>query len=328
MVNKKKAEFMENKVLIIGITGSIGKEFALACLQRGWKIRALHRDPDKIKSQFLSFPDIEWVKGNAMNKEDVAMAAKGVDVIFHGANPPGYVKWRELALPMLENTIAASINETARLVFPGNVYNFGLDAMPLINEASPQNPISRKGRVRVEMEEMLQQAATKGARVLVVRAGDFFGADAKDSWFQQAIVKPGKKLKYVTYPGKHRAGHNWAYLPDLAETMVQLLEHEKSLGTFDIFHFGGHYFPHGVEIAKKTLQVAGIPNTPIKKMPWMLLKLASPFVTLLRELLEMRYLWESDLKLDNAKLLSLLGEEPHTPIEQALKTILRSIKCL
>ncbi len=39
---------------------------------------------------------------------DVVAAAKGVDVIVHAVNPPGYRKWSEVVLPMLDNTIAAA----------------------------------------------------------------------------------------------------------------------------------------------------------------------------------------------------------------------------
>ena len=34
-------------------------------------------------------------------------------------------------------------------------------------------------------------------------------------------------------------------------------------------------------------------------------------------MLEMRYLWKKPLRFDNAKLVSLLGVEPHTPLDQA-----------
>jgi hypothetical protein len=35
----------------------------------------------------------------------------------------------------------------------------------------------------------------------------------------------------------------------------------------------------------------------------------------MRELLEMRYLWQNPIRLDNTRLLAFLSEEPHTPLE-------------
>jgi hypothetical protein len=49
---------------------------------------------------------------------------------------------------------------------------------------------------------------------------------------------------------------------------------------------------------------------------------------LLRELHEMRYLWMRPIRLDTARLLELLGGEPHTPIEQAVEASLIGIGCL
>jgi putative tryptophan/tyrosine transport system substrate-binding protein len=38
------------------------------------------------------------------------------------------------------------------------------------------------------------------------------------------LVKQGKPVTTITDPGRRRIGHRWAYLPDVAETMVRLLE--------------------------------------------------------------------------------------------------------
>ena len=48
----------------------------------------------------------------------------------------------------------------------------------------------------------------------------------------------------------------------------------------------------------------------------------------MRQMIEMRYLWQEPLKLDNAKLNAFLGSEPHTPIDQAIVTTLRGLGCL
>jgi nucleoside-diphosphate-sugar epimerase len=60
-------------------------------------------------------------------------------------------------------------------------------------------------------------------------------------------------------------------------------------------------------------------------MPWWLVGAASPFVPLMRELWEMRYLWHVPMRLDNSKLLSILGDEPHTPIEEAVRASLTGL---
>ncbi|HUD50621.1 NAD-dependent epimerase/dehydratase family protein [Parvibaculum sp.] len=319
---------MIRTILIIGATGGIGGEAALAFRAHGWQVRAMHRKPDMAARNFAWLGPIDWVKGDAMKTDDVVAAAAGADVVFHGANPPGYRNWKGTALPMLESSIAAAKAAGARLLFPGTVYNFGPDAFPLLGETSPQHPKTRKGAIRVAMETRLREASDEGVPVLIVRAGDFFGVHGGNNWFGQGLVKPGKPFRSVTYPGKRDAGHNWAFLPDLAETFARLVDRAGELGRFEVFHFGGHWFEKGVEIAEATRRAAGKPDAPIRRFPWFAVYLAAPFVETFREMLEMRYLWKVPVKLDNRKLIAFLGEEPHTPTEEALRLTLKGLGCL
>lgn len=48
------------------------------------------------------------------------------------------------------------------------------------------------------------------------------------------------------------------------------------------------------------------------------MRLAAPFVEMCREMLEMRYLWNTPVELDNTKLLAFLGAEPHTTLDRAV----------
>jgi nucleoside-diphosphate-sugar epimerase len=314
--------------LVIGATGGIGGEVARALIAHGWRVRGLHRTPEQARRHASWVGPVEWIAGDAMNEADVVAAAAGVDLIFHGANPPGYKNWRGLALPMLKNTIVAARVSGARIIMPGNVYNFGPDAGAVVNEVSPQHPQTRKGRVRVEMEQLLRDASREGVRSLVVRAGDFFGAHQPASWFKDAMVKPGRPLRSVVYPGDFQAGHAWAYLPDLAETIARLAEIETSRPNFECFHFGGHWFEHGVQIAEAIRSVAGNGDLPIRKFPWIVIYLGAPFVTFMREAIEMRYLWRVPLRLDNARLVSVIGPEPHTELRTALREMLEVLQCL
>jgi hypothetical protein len=52
------------------------------------------------------------------------------------------------------------------------------------------------------------------------------------------------------------------------------------------------------------------------------------FATSARVQEEMRYLWHVPMRLDNSKLLSILGDEPHTPIEEAVRASLTGLGCL
>jgi len=315
---------MERTALVIGATGGVGGETAVALLSRGWKVRALHRRPEQAAKTSID-ARIEWVAGDALDGASVAAAARGASVIVHGANPPGYRNWKGLVLPMLDNTIAAARAVGARIVLPGTVYNFGPDVLPRVSETAGQRPLTRKGAIRVEMERRLRDS---GVPTLVLRAGDFFGPRAKNNWFSQGIVTPGRPVRWLTYPAKAGVGHAWAYLPDVARTIAMLLERSSDLEPFAVFHFRGHWFERGIALAESARRVAGAPRARILPFPWLLVYLLAPFVETFREMIEMRWLWKKPLELANEKLVKFLGEEPHTPLDVALEDTLRGLGCL
>jgi nucleoside-diphosphate-sugar epimerase len=276
--------------LILGATGGIGHEVAIALRRHGWQINALHRDPAKAAAHAKA-ADIRWVKGDAMDAAEVTNAARGASVIVHAVNPPGYRNWGQLVLPMVDNSISAARACGARIVLPGTIYNYGPDAFPTLREDSPQNPLTRKGKIRVELERRLRTAADTGVRSLIVRAGDFFGPAAGNSWFSQGLLGQGKPVTSIMYPGRPGMGHAWAYLPDLAETLARLVDRDSTLGTFERFHFGGHWDNDGTQMTHVIQAVVGRPNIPVRRFPWPVVTLLSPFKTLFREMREMRYLW-------------------------------------
>jgi len=313
--------------LILGVTGAAGHAVTRALGECGWRLRALHRDPERARAT-TGFADIEWVRGDAMDSEAVTAAARGTDLIFHGVNPPGYRNWRELAPPMLEHSIVAARTAGARIVFPGNVYNFGPDAGTTVHEDSPQHPRTRKGAIRVRMEESLRRGAESGVRAIVLRAGDFFGPRAVSSWFGAAMVQAGRPVRAIRYPGPRTIGHAWAYLPDFAAAVADLADRDASLADFECLHFGGHWLEPGEAMIEAVRRVTGGARLPVRRMPWPLLYIAAPFWTFARELLEMRYLWQVPLRLDNGKLVALLGGEPHTPLDDAVRRTLEDLGCL
>jgi nucleoside-diphosphate-sugar epimerase len=315
----------EKTALILGATGGVGGEVGRALIARGWRVRALHRKVGAGGSRTA----FEWRQGDAMNKADVVDAAKGASVIVHAVNPPGYRNWGQLVLPMIDSSIAAAKASSARIVLPGTVYNFGPDAWPNLREDSPQYPRTRKGAIRVELERRLRAASAEGVRSLIVRAGDFFGPRLTgNSWFSAGLVKPGKPVTSVLYPGGKSVGHQWAYLPDVAETMARLIEAEDRLAACEMFHMDGHWDPDGKSFVQAIGRVVGNSGLKARAFPWWALTLASPFVTLFREMREMRYLWREPLRMDNSRLVAFLGEEPHTPLDEAVKTTLIGLGCL
>lgn len=312
---------MERTALVLGATGGIGGAVARRLTEGGWQVRALVR----AQSMARLPANVTPVPGDAMDGATVAAAATGAHLIVHAVNPPGYRDWDKLVLPMLDNSIAAARTGGARVLLPGTVYNYGSDSFPLIDETAPQHPRTRKGAIRVEMEQRLHAASRAGdIRALIVRAGDFFGPGAANNWFAQGLIKPGGHPAIIRNPGKRGIAHQWAYLPDVAETMVRLIERDATQG-FETFHMDGHWDATGTAMVEAIMQALGASRARVAPFPWWLLRLAGLFAVTPRELMDMRYLWQEPIRLNNARLIATLGAEPHTPIPLAVGTTLASI---
>ena len=310
--------------LVLGATGGVGGEVARKLVRYGWRVLALNRNPGAAPA----IEGIEWVAGDAMVRADVVGAAQGAALIVHAVNPPGYKDWDKLVLPMIENTIAAASASGARILLPGTLYNYGSGTAGPIRESTPQRPSSRKGAIRVALEQRLKEAAAHGVKVLIVRAGDFFGPRAGNNWFSQGLVTPGTPVKRIIHPGVDAVGHAWAYLPDLADTMVRLVACEERLDAFACFHFRGHWDGDGRRMIEAIRRVADQPKMKVWRLPWPVLRLLSPFVALFREMAEVRYGWQQEFALDNAKLVDFLGSETHTPLHDAVRDALEGLGCV
>lgn len=322
---------LNKTALVLGATGGIGGEVARQLQAAGWAVRGLSRHTNPTNPTNPQQDGIVWLRGDAMNLAEVRAAAAGCTVIVHAVNPPGYKRWSTVVLPMLDNTITIAKELSATVVLPGTVYNYGPNAFPTLTEDSPQNPLTKKGAIRVEMERRLQAFAQQGGRVIIVRAGDFFGPQAGNNWFAQGLIKPQQAVKRISNPGKPGLGHQWAYIPDVARTMVTLLAMRHTLPAFATYHLQGHWDHDGTQMAQAIQRVVvqhGGAKPKISALPWWMLRLASPFNETLKELLEMRYLWQVPVRMDNVKLQALLGQEPLTPLDLAVAATLQGLGCL
>jgi nucleoside-diphosphate-sugar epimerase len=303
---------MSGRVIVLGAAGRLGRAAAEAFCDAGWTVASLVRASAAPRVA----PGTEIIEIDARDADAVVEAARGADVILHALNPP-YTEWPKLARPYADAAIAAARASGATLLFPGNVYNYGPPMPPVIDETAPMQPRSRKGRLRVEIEQRMQDAAD--VRTIILRAGDFFGGAGLGSWFDRVIVKNVAQGR-LTYPGALDVVHEWAYLPDLAAALVRLAEVRATLARFETFGFPGHAVT-GRELVAAIARARGR-GMQISTMPWFGLRLLSPVVPIFRELTEMAYLWNEPHRIDGKKLAAATGKVPRTPFDAAVAAAL------
>ncbi len=323
---------MPSTVLILGARGRFGLAAARAFANAGWRVLGQVR-PGAVPP---ADPGIEWLATDLSDTAALTAAAREVAVVLHAINPP-YTRWEQQALPALEQAMTLASRLKALLMLPGNVYNFGSGMPERLREDTAQRADTRKGKIRIAMEQRLFEASRDGSlRSIVIRSGDFFG-QGKGSWFDLALAKDLHRGK-LTYPGLWDVRTAWAYLPDLAAAFEQVARRVVTdparLQALEVFHFKG-YSLSGTDWIDAMTPLARsqgwLPQQSLLKrgsMPWWLFKSMAWAVPLFRELAEMHYLWHTPHALDNGKLLALIGAEPHTPLPVAAQTALLDLGLL
>jgi nucleoside-diphosphate-sugar epimerase len=305
------------KIAILGANGRLGRVVAKAFIDAGYEVRAITRNgkvPAELKGATA-------VAGDGLDREALIRATEGVDIIFNGLNPI-YTEWVK-CMPMAENVMAACRANGALHLAPGNVYNFGSPIPALINEDTPFQPTTEKGRIRVAMEDLFRREADAGrVRTILLRAGDFFGGTGSGSWFDLVVAAKMNNGIY-TAPGPIDLVHEWAYLPDLAKAFVGLTQSLDKLGFYEALNFPGHAVTD-LEIKAAAERAVGRP-LKMTSMPWWVLRAGSPFVAMWREIVSMSYLRFEPHQLASARLEGIIGAIPHTPLDQAVTEALEDI---
>ena len=312
-------------ILVLGANGRLGLAAAKAFSSAGWQVTApLRRAP------VADMPgDVQVVQVPLEDTASLADAAAGASAVLYAVNPV-YTRWETELLPLADLGMRLGERLGARLLLPGNIYNFGAGMPPLLREETAQEPGTTKGMLRVALEAEIAARAARGQlQATVLRAGDFFGGGT-GNWFDQAIAKSLRSGRLV-YPGPTALPHAWAYLPDLAQAFLALASRAPEAGAaFERFHFAGHTFTgdqllDGIEQAAAALGLHPAGGWKRSGLPWGLIRTAGLVVPTWRALAEMSYLWRVPHALDGAALAAAVGPLPSTPAPEALRDSLYAL---
>jgi nucleoside-diphosphate-sugar epimerase len=306
---------MKGRILVLGGAGHLGYAAALAFRAAGWQVASLVRG----SSAAGAAPGTEIIEVDARDCAGVVEAAEDADVVLHALNPP-FADWPTQALPFADTAIAAACRTGATLVLPGNVYNYGANMPPRLDEATPMRPTSRKGMIREAVEARLRAATD--LRCIVLRAGDFFGGPLGGSWLDRIIIRDIGSGR-LTWPGPLDVVHEWAYLPDFVQALVRLVEAREQLEPFAQFGFAGHAVT-GREFVAAISRNCGR-EFRVGTMPWWLLRPLGVMIPMFRELSEIAYLWTTPHMIDGTQLMAAIGELPHTPFDEAVAASLAAL---
>lgn len=318
-----------NKILVLGATGRIGLEVVRAFSQAGWAVVAQAR-AHKDRQSLPKINGVTWLSADLEADERIVEEAKGARYVFYGLNPKKYTTkaWRAESLPMLATGIRMTEQLGARLLFPGNVYNFGKDMPARLLPDTVHCASTDKGRIRIEMEQAIAAAVANGRiTATILRAGDYWGSGS-GTMLDLVMAKSLSNGK-ATLLYREQAVTPWAYLPDFAQCFLRIVEvmdnkRDAVVPTLDRHHFAGHALSGrdwliGLsEVAREADHIRADQSLTVSFFPWWLMRLFAPVVPICQSLVEMCYLWRTTHELDNTSLVGLIGEEPHTSFPEAL----------
>ncbi|WP_299282711.1 NAD(P)H-binding protein [uncultured Tateyamaria sp.] len=289
-------------VIVLGAKGRFGRAAVAGFRAAGWRVTELARAwPEEGTGR---------VTADVTDTAAVVQACMGHDVIVNAVHPP-YPQWSEMVPKITSTVIAAAKASGATVLIPGNVYNYGTSMPERLSETSPWVGDTKKGAIRIRMESAFRDS---GVRTIVLRGGDFIDGADTGNWFETYITAKADKGK-LTYPGKRDRVHAWSYLPDMGRAAAALAGKRAEFSSFEEFGFGG-YALTGDALIALTEGALGRPMK-VSGFPWFAIKTMALWSPLMREVLEMRYLWNAPHHLDGSKLRAALPDFVETPVEAA-----------
>ena len=289
---------------ILGSGGAIGTLLAKELKGFTNHVRLVARKPVKVNIDDELFPT------DLLDREKVEMAVKGSDVVYLTVGLPYRSKTWERDWPVIMNNVVdACLKYNARLVFLDNVYMYSADEIPRMTESSRVGPVSKKGRVRAQIQQILLDAiAERGLQGLIARSADFYGPSVANSPLAITVLDEFRKGKKAFWQVDDSKLHAFTYVPDAARALAMLGNTQDAYG--EIWHLptSSEKLTGKEFVAKVASELKCEPDYYVFKR-WMI-GLVGIFVPIVRELGEMAYQYDRDYVFDSSKFESRFAYQP------------------
>jgi len=289
---------------IFGSSGVIGKEVARELYKTYTKdIRLVSRNPKQVN------PTDELFQADLLNRNQVMEAVKGSDVVYLTVGIQYSAKiWAEQWPIIMRNVVDACMAEKAKLVFFDNVYAYGkVDGK--MTEETPYNPSSKKGKVRMQVINMMMDEVKKGRlQALIARAADFYGPDTPLSFINVMVLANYAKGKKAQVMGNINTKHSFTYTPDAGKATAMLGNTPSAYN--QVWHLPtDRNTLTGKEFLEMTAKAFGVEPGYMTVKKWML-QMIGLFNPIIKESVEMLYQNEADYIFDSSKFDKKFGFKP------------------
>lgn len=229
--------------------------------------------------------------------------------------------WRQSWPVAMTHLLAAARTTGAKTLFFDNLYMYGPQNAP-ITEATPYARWGGKPAVRRAISDQWQAAAAKGEVLMsALRVPDFYGPGVSNSHLGDQVfarIAQGQAAQVVAPPDMP---HDFAYIPDVARAMELLLDlTEAEYG--QVWHMPSAPTRTMRELIGMAAQALG-QKPKMQALPLGLLPALGLVSPMLREIHDMRFLFDRPYHIDGSKLTRRFGFEV-TPFEVGIPETARS----
>jgi len=212
-------------ILVTGGSGFIGSHLVDKLLEKGYDVRVF----DLIKPHR---EDVEWIKGDLLNKDDVIKAFRDVEYVFHlGAIADVNVALSKPELCVQVNEIgtlnvlqAARSLEAERIILASTTWVYGR-AKGVVTEETPIPPPDNLYTATKIAQEHLTISWSKhyGLPYTILRYGIPYGPRMRSNMAIAIFVRRAVRGEPITIFGDGNQGRCFIYVEDLAEGNIASL---------------------------------------------------------------------------------------------------------
>jgi nucleoside-diphosphate-sugar epimerase len=287
-------------VAIFGAAGAIGRAVGAELERRGVPFRVVGRSRQKLEQAFAKMTHAEIFPADLSEARSAGAAARGVDTIVYCVGLP-YPSHRLHPVLMRTTVEAAKLVGVPRFVLPSSVYSYGVPRTSSVTETHPREPQTRKGKYRKEQEDIVMQAHAAGAlQGMIVRLPDFYGPNAELS-LANPVFRAALAGKTANWVGPVNTPHEFVFVPDTGPVIVELASRAECYGA--AWNFGGAATINTMDFITRIYRAVGR-SPKYRTVGAGMLKFLGWFNPTMREVVEMLYLQETPVILDDTKLLA------------------------
>lgn len=305
-------------------TGPVGCSAAKLLLEQGFRVRMVNRTgrrPDGLLENLTGdeASRLEIEPADAQDPSQVLVISEEATHIYHCANV-SYEHWSSVLPRLHSNLVDAAVARGAVLAVAENLYMYarGVD---LINEATPEIPPSRKGKLQHGLHAQLIEAGrSRGLKWVSVRASDFYGPGALlqsvfgTSRFLDPLFagrRPGvlgdpDQPHTYTYVGDYGRALAHAALTPAAHGRAWIVPNDRTMTSREVARLFFAESGRGADVAR---------------IPRILVAALGLFIPVFREVGEVLYQKEERYVVDGSLFSSRFGFTP-TPLEEGIRRTL------